>query len=138
MDNTNSGVLFNNTDDWKIVQQGKLNIEAEEHRIIGVKRNNKDGQPIIELYRAIGTLKANPDKQGDKSPDAKGVINKIIDKGAMTISAWRDKSQSGNPFTSLKLRDFSNEVNQSSTNESRPMGEKQVLAEDELNDKIPF
>jgi hypothetical protein len=74
-DNTNSGILYKNTDDWQIIQQGKLNIDGEDHRIIGVKRKNKDGEPMVELYRAIGTLKANADKQGEKSPDAKGVVN---------------------------------------------------------------
>ena len=56
-DDTNSGILFNNSDDWKIIQQGKLNIDGQDHRIIGVKRLNKEGTPIVELYRAIGTLK---------------------------------------------------------------------------------
>ena len=45
-DNTNSGILYKNSDDWKIIQQGKLNIEGEEQRIIGVSRKNKDGQPM--------------------------------------------------------------------------------------------
>lgn len=133
-DNTNSGILFQNTDDWKIVQQGKINLKGEEHRIIGVTRKNKDGQPIVELYRAIGTLKANDDKQGDKSPDAKGVINVISDKGAMTISAWREKSDNGNSYTSLKTREFTNE--QGSSPPKPPINP--VIASDELDDKIPF
>ena len=105
-DNTNSGIMYKNTDDWQIVQQGKLNLDGEEHRIIGVKRKNKDGQPMIEIYRAMGTLKANADKQGDKSPDAKGVVNKIMDQGAMTISAWKETSEAGNAYISLKTREF--------------------------------
>ena len=96
-DNTNSGILYKNTDDWKIIQQGKLNIEGDEQRIIGVSRKNKDGQPMVELYRAIGTLKKNEDKQSDKSPNAKGVVNKVMDKGAMTISGWKETSEAGNP-----------------------------------------
>ena len=51
-DNTNSGILYKNTDEWKVIQQGKLNLDGEEHRIIGVSRKNKDGQPMVELYRA--------------------------------------------------------------------------------------
>ena len=133
-DNTNSGILFQNTDDWKIVQQGKLNLKGEEHRIIGVNRKNKDGQPIVEIYRAMGTLKANDEKQGDKSPDAKGVVNVITDSGAMTISAWREKSDNGNSYTSLKVREFTNEQK---SNEQRPSPPINPVTDD-LDDKIPF
>ena len=118
-DNTNSGILYKNSDDWKIIQQGKLNIEGEEQRIIGVSRKNKDGQPMVELYRAIGTLKKNEDKQSEKSPNAKGVVNKIKDSGAMTISAWKEISEAGNPYTSLKVREFSSDSSYSDTNSER-------------------
>ena len=106
-DENNTGVLFKNTDQWTIIQQGKLRVDNTEQRIIGVKRLNKDGKPIVELYRAIGTLKSNEEKQTEKSPDAKGVINKIVDNGAMTISAWKETSERGNSYTSLKCREFS-------------------------------
>ena len=135
-DDTNSGILFNNSDDWKIIQQGKLNIDGEDHRIIGVKRLNKEGKPIIELYRAIGTLKANDDKQSEKSPDAKGVVNKITDLGAMTISAWREKSEKGHAYTSLKLREFSNEYNQDTQQQNVQTTTNNT--DEELDDDIPF
>ena len=118
-DNTNSGILYKNSDDWKIINQGKLNIEGEEQRIIGVSRKNKDKQPILELYRAIGTLKVNQDKQSEKSPDSKGVVNKIKDSGAMTISAWKEISEAGNPYTSLKVREFSSDSSYSDPNSER-------------------
>ena len=136
-DNTNSGIMYKNTDDWQIVQQGKLNLDGEEHRIIGVKRKNKDGQPMIEIYRAMGTLKANDDKQGDKSPDAKGVVNKIMDKGAMTISAWKETSEAGNAYTSLKTREFTSD--QGSSVHTDPNSEKNVVNNsEELDDEIPW
>ena len=135
-DDTNSGILFNNSDDWKIIQQGKLNIDGEDQRIIGVKRLNKEGKPIIELYRAIGTLKANEDKQSEKSPDAKGVVNKISDKVAMTISAWREKYDKGNAYTSLKLREFSNEYNQDTQQPTEQTTTDNT--DEELDDDIPF
>ena len=118
-DNTNSGILYKNSDDWKIIQQGKLNIEGEEQRSIGVSRKNKDGQPMVELYRAIGTLKKNEDKQSEKSPNAKGVVNKIKDSGAMTISAWKEISEAGNPYTSLKVREFSSDSSYTDPNSER-------------------
>jgi uncharacterized protein (DUF736 family) len=132
-DNTNSGILYKNTDDWKIIQQGKLNIEGDEQRIIGVSRKNKDGQPMVELYRAIGTLKKNEDKQSDKSPNAKGVVNKVMDKGAMTISGWKETSEAGNPYTSLKVREFS-----SDSSYSDPNSERNVLHKEEIDDDIDW
>ena len=118
-DNTNSGILFRNSDNWQIIQQGKLNIDGDEQRIIGVSRKNKDGQPIVELYRAIGSLKKNQDKQSEKSPNAKGVVNKIKDTGAMTISAWKETSESGNQYTSLKVREFSSDSTYTDPNSER-------------------
>lgn len=132
-DNTNSGILYKNTDEWKIIQQGKLNLEGEEHRIIGVSRKNKDGQPMVELYRAIGTLKKNEDKQSDKSPNAKGVVNRVMDKGALTISAWKETSEAGNPYTSLKVREFS-----SDSSYSDPNSERNVLHKEESEDEIDW
>jgi len=134
-DDTNTGILFNNSDDWKIIQQGKLNLEGLEQRIIGVKRLNKEGQPIVELYRAIGTLKANDDKQSEKSPDAKGVVNKLADNGALTISAWKETSEKGNSYTSLKCREFSNEYNQDEKNEEKQNNEE---SKEDISDDIPF
>tara|TARA_R100001460_G_scaffold32478_4_gene63686 strand:- start:13375 stop:13785 length:411 start_codon:yes stop_codon:yes gene_type:complete len=132
-DNTNSGILFKNTDDWKIIQQGKLNIDGDEQRIIGVSRKNKDGQPMVELYRAIGSMKKNEDKQSDKSPNAKGVVNKVMDKGAMTISGWKETSEAGNSYTSLKVREFS-----SDSSYSDPNSERNVLHKEETDDDIDW
>ena len=134
-DDNNSGRLFKNSDDWTIIQQGKLIIENTEQRIIGVKRLNKDGKPIVELYRAIGTLKSNEDKQSEKSPDAKGVINKLLDKGALTISAWKETSDKGNAYTSLKCREFSNDYNQDNKSKDEEVT-NQTIVED--SDEIPW
>ena len=139
-DENNTGVLFKNTDQWTIIQQGKLRVDNTEQRIIGVKRLNKDGKPIVELYRAIGTLKSNEVKQTEKSPDAKGVINKIVDNGAMTISAWKETSERGHSYTSLKCREFSD--TEDYTDEDKKNNEEQIDNEEstneDLDDEIPF
>ena len=134
-DDNNSGILFKNSDDWTIIQQGKLIIENTEQRIIGVKRLNKEGKPIVELYRAIGTLKSNEEKQSEKSPDAKGVINKLLDTGALTISAWKETSEKGNAYTSLKCREFSNDYNQDNKSKDEEVT-NQTIVED--SDEIPW
>jgi len=136
-DENNTGVLFKNTDEWTIIQQGKLRVENVEQRIIGVKRLNKDGKPIVELYRAIGTLKSNIDKQGEKSPDAKGVINKIVDNGAMTISAWKEVSEKGNAYTQLKCREFSDNYDYKDQDEKNDEQQMNQTNKD-IDDEIPW
>ena len=139
-DENNTGVLFKNTDQWTIIQQGKLRVDNTEQRIIGVKRLNKDGKPIVELYRAIGTLKSNEGKQTEKSPDAKGVINRIVDNGAKTISAWKETSERGHSYTSLKCREFSDSEDykdQDEENEEKQINDEEPTNED-LDDEIPF
>jgi len=132
-DETNRGVLFNISEDWSLTQQGKININGESLRVIGVKRLNKEGKEIIELYRAMGTLK-KAEKNGEKDPDAKGVINALVDKGAMIISAWKENSERGNKYISLRLREFSSDgqsQNKQSFDQSQP-----TSSNEQIDDKI--
>ena len=128
-DNTNRGSLFDLRDHHEVIRQGKLNIDGKEHRVIAVKRNNKDGEPIIELYRAIGTIKKNENKTTDKHPDSKGMIEKISVDEIKAIAAWRKTSKNGNDYTSLSVSDL------------RPrddMPESNQQGSDDLDDEIPF
>jgi hypothetical protein len=130
-DDSNSGALFANTDNWPIVQQGKIKIDGDEKRIIGVKRNNKEGKPIIELYTAIGTLKQNVDKREDSNdPDAKGVVENLRSSGAKRISAWKKTSKAGNAYTSLACQDFSGDSAQpelsKATEDPKPMSDDEI------------
>ena len=115
-DETNKGVLFSipkstspdgeeKKPEWELIQQGKLNINGDQLRVVGIKRLNQKGEEIVELYRAMGTLK-RADQINEKDPYAKGVVNALVDKGAMIISAWKEQSERGNKYISLKLRDF--------------------------------
>jgi len=132
-DETNRGVLFNISEDWSLTQQGKININGESLRVIGVKRLNKEGKEIIELYRAMGTLKKS-EKNGEKDPDAKGVINALVDKGAMIISAWKENSERGNKYISLRLREFSNDGQ--SQNKQNFDQSQQTSSSEQIDDKI--
>jgi len=135
-DETNKGVLFNITEEWKLTQQGKLNMQGDEIRIIGVKRPNKDGQPIIELYRAIGTLKQH-EKENENKPDAKGVVNIIKHDGAMSISAWKEVSNAGNHYISLKVRKFDDGNSNEKQDEELQNNDKDSNIDD-ISDDIPF
>ena len=55
------------------------------------------------------------------------------DKGALTISAWKETSEAGNPYTSLKVREFS-----SDSSYSDPNSERNVLHKEESEDEIDW
>ena len=63
------------------------------------------------------------------------MINKLLDKGALTISAWKETSEKGNAYTSLKCREFSNDYNQD--DKSKEEVTNQTVGED-LDDEIPW
>ena len=70
--NTNSGVLWaipkkkDGKPEFSLIQQGKLNIDGNEMRIVGISRFNKDGERMVGIYREIGTIKKNNLKSGEK------------------------------------------------------------------------
>ena len=139
--NTNSGVLWaipKKKDDGKpeynLIQQGKLNIDGNEMRIVGISRFNKDGEPMVGIYREIGTIKKNNLKSGEKDPDAKGVVNNIVDNGGFTCSAWKSVSEKNNHYVSLKIRAFDERPEQQETTES----EDKEIDTSNLDDDIPF
>ena len=63
------------------------------------------------------------------------MINKLLDKGALTISAWKETSEKGNAYTSLKCREFSNDYNQDNKSKDEEVT-NQTIVEDA--DEIPW
>ena len=123
-DQTNKGRLFflDEKEAWTIKYQGKLNLDGDQQRVIGVSRKNAEGQYITEVYKAIGTLKQNHNKVSENDPDAKGVVNKISNVGAMQISAWKSTSEKGNVTVSLSVRNFDEPKQQTEQQESTDNG----------------
>ena len=105
-----------------------MNIDGTDQSIIGVKRNNRSGEPIVEIFRAVGTLKANT-KEKPSSPDATGVVENIQPIGAKRIAAWRKTDKNGNPFTSLAISEFTGD---------RKEPETAPQTEPLPDDEIPF
>ena len=104
-DETNSGALFNIPTDnpHTVIRQGNVNIDGDQRRIIAVKRNNRNGEPITALYTEIGTLKKSEDKRTEKSPDAWGRIEHLAVAGARKLSAWNKISSNNNAYISLAV-----------------------------------
>ena len=142
-DNTNRGILWENKEDWKIIHDGKLNIDGEERRIIGVKRKNRDGEPIEEIFTKIGTLKGR-EKRGDKSPDATGVVENLVSKNPMQISAWK-KTSNDQARVELAVRDLTDPTGSNNTDVGQTIGSNNtavgnggIQSEEKLDDEIPF
>ena len=127
-DETNTGILFENTENWELAKQGKLNVDGEEFRVIGIYRKNKDQEVIMDIYRSIGTLKQNGDKSKETHPDSKGVINITKTDGNKIISAWKKVSSKGNHYTSVALRNFddANQITESNETKIQSMIDEEV------------
>ena len=123
-DNTNTGRLFKNTEEYSVIQTGKIDIDGEERRVIGVKRQNRQGEPIVELYTAIGTLK-QADKRNEKSPDAIGVVEHLKVSSAKRMFARKRTSQNWNEYVFLSFAEIADEA-------------EPPKQEIELNDEVPF
>ena len=126
-DETNKGSLFPLREEYKVFQQGKVNIDGQDHRVIAVKRNNKEGEPMVELYRAIGTLKKNDGKTGNQ-PDARGMVESISVDSVKSMSAWKKTSKNGMDFVSLAFQEI----------ERQQVAQSQEPRSDMPDDDIPF
>ena len=82
--NTNSGVLWaipkkkDGKPEFSLIQQGKLNIDGNEMRIVGISRFNKDGERMVGIYREIGTIKKNNLKSGEKTQMPKVLLTILL------------------------------------------------------------
>ena len=112
--------------------------ESDEFR-----RNNQSTPNVQQDTSGMNTI--NVPDSGDRSnkpfhPNAKGVINRIVDNGAMTISAWKETSERGHSYTSLKCREFSDNEDykdQDEKNDEQQLNNDEPTNED-LDDEIPF
>ena len=137
-DETNKGVLFQNTDEWTISHTGKLNVDGEDKRIIGVKRKNKLGEEILETYVAMGTLKKK-EKSKDTDPDAQGVANVFQTLENRLLSGWNQTSMDGNKRLNLSLKKFEGEKLTPPTQPEQKLTEtKSGNISSDLDDEIPF
>lgn len=137
-DETNKGVLFQNTDEWTISHTGKLNVDGEDKRIIGVKRKNKLGEEILETYVAMGTLKKK-EKSKDTDPDAQGVANVFQTLENRLLSGWKETSMNGNKRLKLSIKKFeSDALKEKLPPEEKLPEEKSDDSSTDLDDEVPF
>lgn len=109
-DNTNKGALWKINPDapYNVIMQGKINMNGFERNCILIKRKNAQGQDTFEVFESIGNIKkvAEEDKQNEKAPDGKGVIEVRKIDNTMGIAFWRKQKQNGEGFLSVSLSEY--------------------------------
>ena len=58
-DNTNTGAAFKPFDSMKMILQGKVNLEGNDHKTVLVADTTKSGMKIIEVYQKVGVMFEN-------------------------------------------------------------------------------
>ena len=99
-DNTNKGVMFQPFSDQRLVLQGKLDIEGNELRIIGIRQPlTEGGDPVIVLYEQAGILYPNDQKGNDKAPKYSGPLDRHAN---LRVAGWTGQ-KNGNHYLQLKV-----------------------------------
>lgn len=105
-DDTNKGAAFKPFDKQKLILSGKLNDKGEDHDIVLVSNESRNGEKLIGIYARVGTLFTNDKKGNEASPDYSGPL------GERRIAGWKKTSEGGAAFLSLsvseKFRSFEN------------------------------
>ena len=109
-DNTNKGALWKVKDDapYDVIMQGKINMNGFERNCILIKRKNAQGQDTFEVFESIGNVKKilPEDKQSEKAPDGKGVVEIRKIDTTMGIAFWKKQKKDGEGFLSVQLSEY--------------------------------
>ena len=141
-DQTNKGALWKVQDDYKVVRQGKINMNGNDRRVIAVSRKNAQGKPIISLYEEIANI-APHEGEAQNSPSAKGVIDIRKADTTKSIGVWKKLKKDGEEFWSVSLSDYTprnEETNDTTTNDldNSALNQEKVSVSDYDSDEIPF
>lgn len=100
-DNSNQGVLFPKWKDQHLHSTGKLDIEGKEDRIMVVEeRLKKDGPLTKVLYKRIGVLFENKERESENSPHYSGPLDEHPNK---RMAAWRNSNDDGKKWISIRV-----------------------------------
>lgn len=109
-DNTNRGALWKINPDapYNVIMQGKININGFDRNCILIKRKNAQGQDTFEIFESMGNIKKIPDaeKQNEKAPDGKGVVEVRKTENTMGIAFWKKNKKDGEGFLSVSLSEY--------------------------------
>tara|TARA_R100000773_G_C4220482_1_gene119181 strand:+ start:594 stop:1031 length:438 start_codon:yes stop_codon:yes gene_type:complete len=109
-DNTNRGALWKVKEDapYDVIMQGKINMNGFDRNCILIKRKNAQGQDTFEVFESIGNVKkiSQEEKQNEKAPDGKGVVEIRKIDTTMGIAFWRKQKKDGEGFLSVSLSEY--------------------------------
>mgnify|MGYP003117250493 CR=1 FL=1 len=101
-DNTNKGALWKVKEDasYDVIMQGKINMNGFDRNCILIKRKNAQGQDTFEVFESIGNVKkiSEVEKQNEKAPDGKGVVEIRKIDTTMGIAFWRKQKKMAKVF----------------------------------------
>ncbi len=101
-DNTNTGAAFKTFDSMKMILQGKVNLEGNDHKTVLVADTTKSGMKIIEVYQKVGVMFENDKGGNENAPDYSGPMEDHVANKAMQIAGWK-KEKDGNNYLSMKI-----------------------------------
>jgi uncharacterized protein (DUF736 family) len=101
-DNTNTGAAFKPFDSMKMILQGKVNLEGNDHKTVLVADTTKSGMKIIEVYQKVGVMFENDKRGNDNAPDYSGPMEDHVAKQPMQIAGWK-KQKDGNNYLSMQI-----------------------------------
>ena len=129
-DDTNKGVMFPPYPDAKMVLSGKLNIEGNELRVVGIRQKlSREGEPVIVVYEQTAILYPNDQKGNEKAPKYSGPLSKHAD---LRVAAWAGKKDDTH-YLQLKVSEKQNMDSEPASNGQSSGGDF-----DKMNDEIPF
>jgi hypothetical protein len=100
-DKTNEGAAFPPFPEQKFILQGKLDVNGDEENIAIITAESKDGSKRLEVYRKVGVLFENDQKDTQKegAPDYSGPFDMGIN---LRIAGWR-KQKDDKKYMSFQL-----------------------------------
>ena len=141
-DNTNKGALWKVKDDapYDVIMQGKINMNGFERNCILIKRKNAQGQDTFEVFESIGNVKKilPEDKQSEKAPDGKGVVEIRKIDTTMGIAFWKKQKKDGEGFLSVQLSEYKVDNTKDDINKIKQTFPDSKVLTDDLPDRNEF
>ena len=141
-DNTNKGALWKVKEDapYDVIMQGKINMNGFERNCILIKRKNAQGQDTFEVFESIGNVKKilPEDKQSEKAPDGKGVVEIRKIDTTMGIAFWKKQKKDGEGFLSVQLSEYKVDNKKDDINKIKQTFPDSKVLTDDLPDRNEF
>ena len=113
-DTTDRGSFFKPRADESLLEQGRLDSNGTEHRIVIVKATLPDGGVARDVYTKVGTMYENDKSQNEKSPDFSGPVT-LPNQERRRIACWKTVSKDGQTkFLSARIGDSTPRVSEES------------------------